>query len=288
MTRGAVGLILFAVVVLLGTVLDARARRRIGPRAGDLLVADLHVHPYPGDGSLTVGQLQREAERRGIDVIGITGHNNRVGLALSRVLGTRPAGPIVIPGQEITSPGFHMAAVGITHLVDWRLTAADAIAAIHSHGGVAIAAHPVSLLDAGWDEGARRALDGTEVMHPLRLGGSKGGEELDAFFELTKAVNDGIAPIGSTDFHMSAPLGLCRTYLLTDDRSASGVVRAIRDGRTVAGCTDAGLAGTPENVAAVRTALASRTGAVPPSFAERLCAFLALVSLALLSWPSRR
>jgi hypothetical protein len=288
MTRRALALILFAVVVVLGTVLDARARKRIVPRAGNLLVADLHVHPYPGDGSLTVAQLQREAERRGIDVIGITGHNNRFGLELSRLLGTNSAGPIVMPGQEVTSPGFHLAAVGITRLVDWRLTAADTIAAIHAQGGAAIAAHPIRLINAGWDEKARRDLDGTEVMHPLRLGSSKGGKELDAFLELTRAGNAGVAPIGSTDFHMSAPLGLCRTYLLTDDRSASGVVRAIRDGRTVAECRDADLVGTPENIAAVRTALASAGAAVPPSLAERLCAFLALVSLALLVWPTRR
>lgn len=288
MTRGAFALILFAVVVVLGTALDARARRRIGPRVGHLLVADLHVHPYPGDGSLTIAQLQREAGRRGVDVIGITGHNNRFGLDLSRLLGTDPAGPIVIPGQEVTSPGFHMAAVGITRLVDWRLTAADAIAAIHSQGGAAIAAHPVRLINAGWDERARRAVDGTEVMHPLRLGRPKGGGELDGFFALARTVNAGIAPIGSSDFHMNAPLGLCRTYLLTGDHSASGVVRAIQEGRTVAGCTDGDLVGTPENVAAVRSALASRTPSVPPSRGERLCAFLALVSLALLVWPTRR
>jgi predicted metal-dependent phosphoesterase TrpH len=283
-----VGLLLFVGAVLAGTALDASARARIGARAGHLLVADLHVHPFPGDGSLTIAQLQREATRRGIDVIAITGHNNRFGLALSSVLGTDPDGPIVIPGQEITSPGFHMAAVGIDRLVDWRLGAADAIAAVQAQGGVAIAAHPIGLIDAGWDDEARRALDGTEIMHPLRLNWTDGGRQLDVFAATTKGLNPELAVVGSTDFHMAAPLGLCRTYVLADDRSAAAVLHAIRAGRTAASCGGGDLVGTPENVAAVRQGLGPLAAAMPPSAGEKACAFLALAALAVLAWPSRR
>ena len=279
---------LFGGAVLAGTVLDARARTRIDARTGNLLVADLHVHPYPGDGSLTIAQLQREATRRGVDVIAITGHNNRIGLALSQLLGTDPRGPIVIPGQEVTSTDFHMIAVGTSRLVDWTLSAAEATAFIQAQGGVAIAAHPVSLINAGWDDAARRALDGTEVMHPLRLTWLEGGRELDSFFNSTRTVNPGITPVGSSDFHMSAPLGLCRTYVLADDRTASAVLDAIRVGRTAASCGGADLVGTMENVAAVRAGLGLQPAAIPPSAGEKACAFLALVSLGLLAWPSRQ
>lgn len=288
MTRARLALLLWAVAVLVGTILDARARTRVLPGVGNLLVADLHVHPYPGDGSLTIAQLQREAERRGIDVMAITGHNNRFGLWLSSLLGTTSAEPIVIPGQEVTSVDFHMVAVGTTELVDWRLKAGEAIAAVQAQDGVAIAAHPVSLIDAGWDDGARRLLDGTEVMHPLRFGDATGSEELDTFLEEVRGVNPGIAPIGSTDFHMTAPLGLCRTYILADDRTAAAALQAIRNGRTAARCAEGAMVGTPQHVAAVHTALASRPAGVPPSFAEQVCAFLALVSLTLLALPARR
>ena len=288
MSRGRLALLLFGVAVLVGTVLDARARTRVLPSVGNLLVADLHVHPYPGDGSLTIAQLQREADRRGIDLIAITGHNNRFGLELSRLLGASSAEPIVIPGQEVTSPDFHMVAVGITALVDWRLRAASAIAAVQTQGGVAIAAHPVTLINAGWDAGARGLLDGTEVMHPLRLGEGKGGKELDTFFEEVRGVNPGIAPIGSTDFHMTAPLGLCRTYLLAEDRTADAALQAIRDGKTAARCADGAMVGTPQHLAAVHAALASRPPAAPPSSVEKVCALLGLVSLTLLALPVRR
>jgi hypothetical protein len=287
-TRRRLGLLLFGGAVLLGTVLDARARTGILAPVGNLLVADLHAHPYPGDGSLTIAQLQREAERRGVDVIGITGHNNQFGLGLSSLLGTPAGGPLVIPGQEVTSADFHMAAVGISRVVDWRLTATEAVAAVQSQGGVAIAAHPIGLINTGWDDSAWRLLDGAEVMHPLRLTWAKGGEELDGFLDATRAVNPGVAPIGSTDFHMTAPLGLCRTYILAEDHSATGVVQAIRDGRTVATCGDGDLVGETQHVAAVRTALASRPLPAPPGLAEKSCAFLALVSLALLAAPSRQ
>ena len=288
MTRRRLGLLLFGVVVLLGTILDARTRTGIVATAGNLLVADLHVHPYPGDGSLSIAQLQREAERRGVDVIGITGHNNRFGLGLSSFLGIHAGGALVIPGQEFTGADFHMAAVGITRLVDWRLTASEAVAAVQAQGGAAIAAHPIGLINTGWDDPARRLLDGVEVMHPLRLSWAKGGHELDGFWEATRAANPGVAPIGSTDFHMTAPLGLCRTYVLSNEHSAAGVVQAIRDGRTVARCGEGGLVGAPEHVAAVRAALDSRPMPTPPGVAEKSCAFLGLVSLALLAWPPRR
>jgi hypothetical protein len=281
-------IVLFVAAVVSGTILDARARERVTTRRGPLLVADLHVHPYPGDGSLTIAQLQREAVRRGIDVIAITGHNNQFGLSLSRLLGSYDEGPIILPGQEVTSAHFHMIAAGIATLVDWRLPANAAIAVIQSRGGVAIAAHPIALINSGWDPPAQRLLDGAEVMHPLRLGYTKGGRELDNFFETTRGINPSVAAIGSTDFHMSAPLGLCRTYIATDNRTAGGVLAAIREGRTAAACGDKELVGETEAVDTVRKAIASLPAGEPPSSTEKLCAFLALAALALLATPPRR
>jgi hypothetical protein len=269
-------------------MLDLRARRALAPRTNPLLVADLHVHPYPGDGSLTIWQLQREAARRGVDVIAITSHNHRAGIVVSNVLGTDPDGAIVLPGQEVTSAGFHMIAAGIEELIDWRLPAVEAVTAVQRQGGVAVAAHPVSLINAGWDTGARRLLDGAEVMHPLRFGYEQGARELDLFFRETLEGNPSLAAIGATDFHMLAPLGLCRTYILARERTAAAAIAAIREGRTAAGCADGALVGAPDQVAAVRSALASMPLPQPPSAFEKVLAVAALAALALLALPRRR
>ncbi|HVL66069.1 MAG TPA: CehA/McbA family metallohydrolase [Vicinamibacterales bacterium] len=284
--RARAALAVFGAAVFAGTLLD-RAAPRPAPRPG-LLVADLHVHPFPGDGALTVYQLQREALRRGIDVVAITGHNNRVGLRLAHAFGVQSDAVIVLEGQEVTAPGFHVIAAATDRPIDWRLSAADAIAAIHAAGGVAIAAHPLRRYHAAFDDEALRLLDGGEVAHPLRLSSAQGRRELEEFYDRARSLNPHLAAIGSSDFHMTAPLGLCRTYLLTDDRSAAGALEAIRRGRTVAADAAGRLYGRPEHVAAVAASLAARPGEPVTPLAERAAALLALLALAALTLPRAR
>lgn len=276
----------FALCVAAGTWLDPA--RGSAVKSGAVLIADLHVHPYPGDGSLPVRELQREAGRRGLDVVAITPHNNRVALGMSRLVGLDPEGPIVLPGQEVTAPGFHIVALGTARLVDWRLPAADAISEIHAQGGIAIAAHPV---DASWrvpgDE-ALRALDGAEVAQPGWRRRNPARDEFDKFFRRVQAVNPGIAPIGSSDFHMNAPLALCRTYLLTSDHSVAGVLGAIRDGRTVAQDGRGRLIGAAADVAAVEAHLAASPPPPGVPMRDRLLALGALLALAALTIRDRQ
>ena len=276
-----VAAVLFAAAAVAGTWLDARAPVR--RPATSILVADLHVHPYPGDGSLPVWELQHEAARRGIDVIAITGHNNRLGLEIGRLVALDPGGPIVLPGQEVTTSGFHLTAVGTQHLVDWRLPAVEAIAAVHAQGGVAIAAHPVPGSWRERDPEVLAALDGAEMAHPSVSRFSTSRDLFQAFFREVQSVNPDVSPIGSSDFHMVAPLGLCRTYLLADERSAAAALDAIRSGRTVARDARGLLYGTPDHVARVEEYLKTTPPPAAASASERLVALLALLALAALA-----
>ena len=278
------GCALFAGAVALGTWLDPGDARVAGSR--HVLEADLHVHPHPGDGALSVSQLQREAARRGLDVIAVTAHNNRLALDVGRRL-PDSEGAVLIPGQEITAPLYHLVAVGTSRLIDWRLPVRDAIAAVHAQGGVAIAAHPVESSWRASDPEALRRLDGTEVAHPGRRL-PQGRDEYLEFYRRVLAVNPDVAPIGSSDFHTSAPMGYCRTFILTDDRSASGVVEAIRQGRTVARRPNGRLHGTDAHVAQVERYLVERGPLPEPGVWDRAAVLLALSGLALLSWPPRR
>jgi hypothetical protein len=271
----------FALSVAAGTLLDSTPAAS-SPRDG-ILAADLHVHPYPGDGSLPLWELRHEARRRGLDVIALSGHNNRFGLDLGRAIAEDADGPIVIPGQEITTQSYHMVALGTDRLVDWRLRAVDAIAAIHAQGGVAIAAHPVPGSWRDPDLDALRTLDGAEVAHQSLARFSRSREQFQLFFDRVQSVNPHVAAIGSTDFHMSAPLGLCRTYLLVHERSSAGVLDAIREGRTVARDARGMLIGPAEYVARVEQHLSQvNPEANPVSLAEKLAALAALLALAAL------
>jgi hypothetical protein len=278
----------FVTCISAGTWLDARARRSALRPSHYVLAADLHIHPYPGDGSLTVQQLRREAKRRGLDVLGVTGHNNMAGLWIDRLTGGGDDEVIVLPGQEITAPTFHLIAVGIPEVIDWRLSAAEAMARIHDLGGAAIAAHPVPFSWRPRDDDTLRMLDGVEVGHPLRVWSATGGRQLDEFFSRVRTVHASVSPIAATDFHMTAPLGFRRTYLIVTERSASAAIEAIRSGRTVAGDQNGPLLGHPAHVATVEAYLATGRGIDSPSSAEKAVALAALASLALLALPAGR
>ena len=228
-----VALIAFALLVLAGTLTDVPRTR--GPRNPSLLAADFHVHAAPGDGLLPVWEIQREASRRGLDVVAITNHNHRLAIRIARGLGLVGDYPIVIDGQELTTPNFHMAAVGAEQVVDPWLSAVDAIAEIQRTGGVAIAAHPGADSWRVTSTDALLALDGAEVAHPSMFD-PETAAEIREFFDRVRRLNPNVAAIGSSDFHFGGPVGVCRTYVSVDDASREGTLTAIKHGRTVAEC----------------------------------------------------
>jgi hypothetical protein len=195
-----------------------------------VLAADLHVHGWP-DG-IPPWDAVREAARRRLDVIALTSHNSLRGWWLWAHAPWRPASAVlVLPGEELTSVGYHMAVVGLTTPVGWRESAAAAAEAAHEQGAVAILAHPAGT--AFERLGSTRdlaAVDGLEVAHEPEKTPRKYADMLSR----ARAVNPGVAAIGSSDFHYFAPIGVSRTYLFVRTRDAAGVLEAIRDGRTVA------------------------------------------------------
>ncbi|HXG55071.1 MAG TPA: CehA/McbA family metallohydrolase [Vicinamibacterales bacterium] len=263
--------IVFALAVMAGTLTDRPSKA--GPVGTTVLAGDFHVHAAPGDGVLPVWEIQSEAARRGLDVVAITNHNQNAATRMARALGFVDPYPIVIPSQELTTSGFHMAAIGVSEMIDWRLPASAAIAAIHAQGGVAIAAHPIQKSWVDVSAAALRMLDGSEVSHPMIRGHAPLGAELLAFFQHTRTVNPDLAPIGSSDFHGATPLGLCRTYLIVDEVSRAGVLDAIRRGRTVASGPGDRLVGDDAHVEAVRAHLRRPQA---PGFGYTVSTWLAL------------
>src|SRR4051812_25363930 len=99
-----------------GFAFDPTPARPVVMRAGyRVLEADFHAHTTYSDGSLSPIGLVRQAERRGLDVIGITEHNTvlaaKIGRAYSQI--AKPNGPIVVVGEEVTTVRFHVIALGL-------------------------------------------------------------------------------------------------------------------------------------------------------------------------------
>jgi len=249
----SLALVVVAVGVAIGTA-AGRAADRSPVRSGDdfILAGDFHVHAAPGDGSLTPSELRHEASRAGLDVIAITNHNQIAAAPLVSALAGDDDQPIVLLGEEVTHPNYHLIAVGITHSVRPERSVADAVAAIHAQQGVAIAAHPTRSFP-GYDDAALAVVDGTEVAHPERL--ERYRLDYLTMFARARRLNPHVAPIGSSDIHNSLSIGQCRTFVFTPERSARGVIEAIRAGRTVAEDERGRLFGDASLVARVREAM---------------------------------
>ncbi len=106
-------------------------------------------------------------------------------------------------------------------------------------------------------------LDGYERAHPV-IDVEKTRAELARSTGAPARCVPPIAAIGSSDFHWTGALGWCRTYVLARERTAAGVVEAVRAGRTVAADRQGRLYGDPALVSAVEAA----GGFIPPP-AER-------------------
>jgi hypothetical protein len=267
------GAFLCAAGLAIGTLSDERPAAA-SLRSGEfwILRGDFHVHAFPGDGSLTPSSLREEAKRAGLDVIVITNHNQTVTGQFAQWLTGSTDVPIVIGGEEITNPRYHLIAVGVTLKVNADQPALNAIAAIHAQNAVAIAAHPTHAFP-GYDDAALSMVDGTEVAHPAD--DFRERQEFVDTFDRASRMNPHIAPIGSSDIHVAPALGACRTYLFVRERSIAGVLEAIRAGRTVAADESEALYGFPDFVARVR-------GAAPPGRSDAHV-FLRRLSL-LLVW----
>jgi len=283
--------LLLAAGLVLGTLADERVitvPRRLND--GWILRADFHVHSFFGDGALTPWDLRREAERRGLDVIVITNHNQTATSRFAAWLAARSPGPLVITGEEITAPRYHLTTAGTTRTVDWRQPMSTVIDDVHAQGGIVIAAHPAEPGIAAFEDDARlQRLDGIEGPLPTVRPDDPRSARLDALFTRAARVHPGIAMIGSSDYHTLAPVGAYRTYLLARDRSADAVLDAVRRGRTVA----CGPRGRADGEATLRAAVAAdcaavAAGAYAPDMWSRVafaCGWLSLLILGVLAGP---
>jgi hypothetical protein len=260
--------------VAIGSLLDLNAPAAKAASAEyQVLAADFHVHTFFGDGALPPWEIAAEAWRRGLDVIAVTNHNQMVAARLGAWLVGRGSEPLLLKGEEITAPNYHLVAIGISHSISWRSSAADAIAAVHAQGGVAIAAHPVRKQDE-YDARAMASLDGTEVANPVIYEEPRSAAELVEFERRVKAHNPRVAPIGASDFHHRSPLGLCRTYVVVNDRSEQAVLDAIRHGRTVAYDNEGHAIGEPALVQIVERHRATESA---PSRTHRIVNSISVV-----------
>jgi PHP-associated len=279
--------LLVAVAIAAGTFADRPSHNPPLTLGGyRVLAVDFHTHSSMwSDGALTPWGLVLEARRQGLDAFAITAHNEtwdaHVGQRFSRLVG----GPIVLVGEEIVRPSFHLIAAGITTTVTFMQSAAGAIDEVHRQGGIAIAAHPDAEFWEGFDAPAMQRLDGAEICHPSALVPELVfKEDVQRTYEIF-AARAPLAAIGSSDFHGLGPMGLCRTYVFADAVSEQGILDAVRAHRTVVYGRDGRVYGDPALVqlaaqaGGLRDREPARDRAGWPDWVSRIAGLLGLAGL---------
>jgi hypothetical protein len=244
-----------------GALFDPRPARPIARRAGyRVLEADFHAHTTYSDGSLSPFGLVRQAERQGLDVIGLTEHNTVWPAKIARAYSRLAGGPIVVVGEEITTARFHVIGLGLTSTVTAAQPVSGVLADIHAQGGFAIAAHPVH---AFWPAllPVRESFDGAEVFHPIAFSSRPGWQWSDmvTFYE---EADPPLTAIGSSDYHFGSVLGMCRTLVFVEEpANEASVLGALKARRTVVIDHRGHMFGDPTLVAALeREPYAMRSG----------------------------
>ena len=108
--------------------------------------ADLQVHTEESDGMDDALTILDAAQRRGVDIVAITDHDQTRGALLAREAAAQANHPVeVIVGSEVTSRQGHILALWIEEPIPFFRSAAATVEAIWKQGGVAVIAHPAAL-----------------------------------------------------------------------------------------------------------------------------------------------
>ena len=241
------------------------------PEVGEWLAGDLHVHTcYSHDGWCTeddntgpdeawtasgsVDQRFTEASVKGLDYLAITDHAD---VRSQSAPGFGGHGVVGVPGYENSLRG-HAQMLGATHLFDngdASVSAVNRLAdALRAEGGVFQANHPADRTEApyfsdcedtgglGWGYGFDVRPDTIEVWnigHQLQPPAPSGNSNDDSerFWECWLDRGARVGATGGSDSHWLSTTaaqgpGNPTTWVFAQERSAAGVLRALREGRT--------------------------------------------------------
>ncbi len=213
----------------------------------------LHAHTVHSDGALTPGELALAARADGLDFLAITDHNNT---AHQRDAIEVP-GLLVIPGEEVTTPGGHLnvwGLAGFRDFVDFRVLPGDPalqglVDAVRARGALASINHPTGECSAcAWTHAVPEGIAGIEVMNR----DARGLAPSLALWDVLLRQGRRITAVGASDFHRpgEGPVGAPCVRVWAEELSTRAVLQGLREGRVVVMAD----AGTPPPRFAVRAA----------------------------------
>jgi predicted metal-dependent phosphoesterase TrpH len=199
--------------------------------------ADLHIHTTFSDGSASPEAVVAHVARHtDLAVIAITDHDTIAGAQVAARIAP-DYGIDVVVGAEISTRAGHLLALYIHAPIPAHRPVAETIAAIHAQGGLAIPAHPASMLMPSLGRAVLRHASASTAPHwPI-----DGLETFNASLWLgwnnrraqSMAAALGMAMVGGSDAHQLATIG--SGYTRFPGRTAVDLYHAIRACQTEAG-----------------------------------------------------
>ena len=195
----------------------------------------LHAHTHHSDGALPPAELARRARAEGLDFLAITDHNNTA----SQLDAIDAPGLLVITGEEITTPGGHLNAWGLSgarDVVDFRILPGDGrlgplMDAARRRGVVFAINHPRSACVAcSWTHEIPNGVTAIEVAHiqPEEMAQSL------AMWDTLLRAGRRLVGIGTSDWHRgAAPIGAASVRVHADELSRRGILAGIEAGRVI-------------------------------------------------------
>jgi hypothetical protein len=206
-----------------------------------ILKLEPHLHTVHSDGQDTVRAMFEACKGSGYNAVALTDHNTLSGVCEAREVAAE-LGLILLPGVEVTTFRGHTVVLGVSTVPEWRDLEARSMDAlveeVHAQGGVMSVAHPASLgspvcsgCDWQWPIEAT-SVDLWEVVSAARLG----TDVPLALWRQMLEKGGRIAPVAAGDVHSVAAASARRpaTYVLTRERSAEGILEALRARRVYA------------------------------------------------------
>jgi predicted metal-dependent phosphoesterase TrpH len=189
-----------------------------------VLKIDLHVHTcYSSDGITTPREVVAYSRRRGLDGVAITDHDTVAGAL--RLLGKVDL--VIIPGIEITTLGGHILALNIKKPIPSNLRISETIQRIHVAGGIAVWAHPVTLLKGLRSTDTNLDFDAIEVINSSNFPFS-----LTTHLSRKLAVRLNRPQIAGSDAHYGPEIGFAYT-IIDADPDVDEIVHAIEKGAAI-------------------------------------------------------
>ncbi len=197
---------------------------------------DFHSHTIYSDGLNTIDEFADTAERLGLDFLAITDHNTCSHFA--EIATRSPAGPLLIPGEEVTTFWGHANVWGLGAWTDFRSTD-DArmqriVDWVHERGGLFSPNHPKT----GWPW-EFHTVRGFRVCETWQGAWRFYNEESLDFWQQRLNRGERVVAVGGSDAHSVPPaqrmqpwtLGEPCTWVLANDPiNETSILDAVRAG----------------------------------------------------------